>query len=174
MTKKSTQLFWHFVSDRRTSFWLNISQRSFTDRYSSCRWAGRYTSSWFCFGLWSACKIKYIRFQKQNFRTASRRFPARCRPCCCLSPWPTYSSHEKFWPMSPILVFPWIQPFKSDDFSSLGKVYPRHATGSVNCKNSSVLFVMKCCLTSTIVWNPASVQSLITRFCCGSLSTRSL
>ena len=36
----------------------------------------------------------------QNCRTASRRFPARCcrSPCCCSIPWPTYSSHEKFWP----------------------------------------------------------------------------
>ena len=34
-------------------------------------------------------------------RTAYQRFPARC--CCTLcrsSPWPTYSSHEKFWPAS--------------------------------------------------------------------------
>ena len=34
----------------------------------------------------------------QNLRIASQRFPARCcrSPCCCSSPWPTYSSHEKF------------------------------------------------------------------------------
>ena len=31
-------------------------------------------------------------------RTAFLRFPARCcSPYCCSSPWPTYSSHEKFW-----------------------------------------------------------------------------
>ena len=75
---------------------------------------------------------------------------------------------------SPILVFPRIQPFGSDDFSSLGKVYSRHVTGSVNCENSSVSFVMKYCPTSTVVRNPASVQVLITWFCCESLSTRSL
>ena len=34
----------------------------------------------------------------------------------------------------PILVFPRIQPFGSDDFSSRGKVYSRHVTGSVNCE----------------------------------------
>ena len=41
-------------------------------------------------------------FSTQNLRTASQRFPARCcrPPCCCLSPWPTYSSQEKFWPTS--------------------------------------------------------------------------
>ena len=38
----------------------------------------------------------------------------------------------------PILVFPRIQPLGSDDFSSFGKVYSRHVTGSVNCENSSV------------------------------------
>ena len=73
----------------------------------------------------------------------------------------------------PILVFPRIQPFGSDDFSSLGKVYSRQATESVNCENYSVSFVMKYCPTSTVVRNPASVQNLITRFCCDNLSTRS-
>ena len=73
----------------------------------------------------------------------------------------------------PILAFPQIHPFGSDEFSSLGKVYSRHATGSVNCENSSVSFVMKYCPTSTVVRNPASAQILITRFCCESLSTRS-
>ena len=72
----------------------------------------------------------------------------------------------------PILVSPRIQPFGSDDFSSLGKVYSRQATESVNCENCSVSFVMKHCPTSTVVRNPASVQNLITRFCCESLSTR--
>ena len=73
----------------------------------------------------------------------------------------------------PLWVFPRIQPFGSDNFSSLGKVYSRHATDSVNCENSSVSYVMKCCPTPTVVRNFASVQILITRFCCDSLSTRS-
>ena len=73
----------------------------------------------------------------------------------------------------PILGFPRIQPFGSVDFSSRGKVYSRHVTGSVNCENSSVCFVMKYSPTSTVVRNPASVQISITRFCCESLSTRS-
>ena len=58
-------------------------------------------------------------------------------------------------------------------FSSLGKVYSRHATDSVNCETSSVSSVMKYCPTSTVVRNPASVQILITRFCCESLYIRS-
>ena len=62
----------------------------------------------------------------------------------------------------PILVFPRMQPFGADDFSSFGKVYSRQATASVNCENYAVCFVR----------NPASVQILITRFCCESLSTR--
>ena len=73
----------------------------------------------------------------------------------------------------PILVFPRIQPFGSNNFSSLGKVYSRKATDSVNCENSSVCFVMKYCPSSTVVRNPASVQILTTRLCCDSLSTRS-
>ena len=55
----------------------------------------------------------------------------------------------------PILVFPLFQPSGSDVFSSLGKVYSRQATASVNCENSSVSFVMKYCPTSTVVRNPA-------------------
>ena len=74
----------------------------------------------------------------------------------------------------PILVFPRIQPFGSDDFSSLGKVYSRQATDSKNCENSSVSLVMKYCPTSTVFRNPASAQILNTRFCCESLFTRSL
>ena len=73
----------------------------------------------------------------------------------------------------PILVFPRVQPFGSDVSSSLGKVYSRQATESVNCENSSVSFVMKYCPTSTVVRNPASVQHLITRSCCDNFSTRS-
>ena len=73
-----------------------------------------------------------------------------------------------------ILVFPRIQHFGSVDFSSLGKMYSRHVTGSVNCKNSSVCFVMIYCPTSTVFRNPASLQIFINRSCCGSLSTRSL
>ena len=71
------------------------------------------------------------------------------------------------------MVFPRIQPFGSVDLPSCGKEYSRHATGSANCENSSVSFVMKYCPTSTVVRNPASVQILITRFCCDNLSTRS-
>ena len=59
-------------------------------------------------------------------------------------------------------MFPRIQPFGSDELSSLGKVYSRQATESVNCENSSVSSVMKHCPTSNVVRNPASVQILIT------------
>ena len=73
----------------------------------------------------------------------------------------------------PILVFPRIQPFGSDASSSLGKVYSRHPTASVNCEKSSVSFVMKCCPTSTTVRNPASVQNLLNLSCCDNFSIRS-
>ena len=73
----------------------------------------------------------------------------------------------------PMLVFPRIQPFGSDDFSSLGKVYSRRVTGSVNCEKLFSVLCHKYCPTSTVVRNPPSVQNLITRFCCDSLSTRS-
>ena len=72
-----------------------------------------------------------------------------------------------------IWVFPLIQPFGSDVSSSLGTVYSRQATESVNCENSSVSVVMKYCPTSTVVRNPASVQNLLNLSCCENLSIRS-
>ena len=59
-------------------------------------------------------------------------------------------------------------------FHLVAKVYSRQVTGSINCENSSVSFVMKYCPTSTVFRNPAPVQIFITRSCCESLSTRSL
>ena len=73
----------------------------------------------------------------------------------------------------PIWVFSLIQPFGSEVSSSLGKVYSRLATESVNCKNSSVCFVMKYCPTSTVFRNPVSVQNLLNLSCGGNFSIRS-
>ena len=111
------------------------------------------------------------------------------------------SSHEKFWLTSengsfhrrnsdfhsylpcrqqvvtsntgPILVFPRIQPFGSDVSSSLGNVYTRQGTASVNCENSAVFFVMKFCSISTVVWNPPSVKKLLNLCCCDNFAIRS-
>ena len=70
----------------------------------------------------------------------------------------------------PILVFPQIHPFGSDKLSSLGSVYSRQATESVNCENSFVSLVMKYCPTSTVVRNPAFVQNLLTLSFCDNFS----
>ena len=51
-------------------------------------------------------------------------------------------------------------------FISLGKVYSRQATESVNCENSSVSFVMKFCPTSSVVKNPASAHIFLNRSGC--------
>ena len=64
----------------------------------------------------------------------------------------------------PILVFPLIQPFGSDESSSLGKVYSRQATESVNFENSSVSFVMMYCPTSTVVRNCGQESCISTKF----------
>ena len=117
-----------------------------------------------------------------------RFFPARCRRTLCRSdPWPTYlipweivdprvrivfvyRFNSKFHSIcicrqlvvtsntGLFFVFPWIQPFGSDEFSSHAKVYSRHVTGSVNCENSSLCFIMKYCPTSIDCRNPASVE----------------
>ena len=48
-------------------------------------------------------------------------------------------------------VLPRIQPFGSEESSSLGNVYSRQATESVNSENSSVSFLMMYCPASTVV-----------------------
>ena len=73
----------------------------------------------------------------------------------------------------PILVFPRIHPFGCDAPSSLGRVYSRQATASVNCENSAVSFVMKYCPISTTFRNPASIQNLLNLSCCDIFSIRS-
>ena len=73
--------------------------------------------------------------------------------------------------IGPILVF--LESNLSGQLIFHRKVYSRHVTGSVNCKNSSVSFVMKYCPTYTVFKNPAKIQIFITRSCCESLSTRS-
>ena len=183
------------------SSWFNISPYSFTNRCNSCRWANRGRSLCFCFSLWSVRKAS-TSVINANASSSSQRSPARCcRALCRSSLWPTCSIHEKSltheWELSllqiqfefPLHIYlasnwlwlpvranfgvPRIQAFRSVDFLSRGKVYTAHINGSVNCKNTSVSFVMKNCPTSTVFKNPASVQIFITRSCCESLFTRS-
>ena len=101
MPKKSVQSFCHWVRMIELSSWFNISPYSFTSRYSSCGWASRGRSSRFCFGIWSACKSKYIHFQRKCFRLRLRSILLVVVVLfCCSSPWPTCSIHEKFKPTS--------------------------------------------------------------------------
>ena len=97
--EERTQLFWHWVSVKRILCWLNIGPKSFTYRYSSCRWASRGRSSRLCFSLWSARKANTFVVNAKS---------SDCIPevsCSLLSSslmflglWPTYWSYEQFWP----------------------------------------------------------------------------
>ena len=100
MTKKSTQLFWHWLIDWRIIFWLNVS--SFLSPMDKVLVDGlaRVRSQWFGFSLWSACRSKCICFQRKIFELHLGGFLRCPRPPCCSSPWPTCLSHEKFWPRS--------------------------------------------------------------------------
>ena len=60
MTKKIDQFLRHWMIWERMFSWFNISPSSLHNRYSSCGWAGRISSLWFCFGLWSARKSTCI------------------------------------------------------------------------------------------------------------------
>ena len=57
MTKKIDQFLRYFIIGEWIFFGFNIGPTSFPNGYSFCGWVGRFSSLWFCFGLWSACKI---------------------------------------------------------------------------------------------------------------------
>ena len=100
MTKKMNQFLRHLIIGDWMFSWFNNSP-TFPNRYRSCGWADRILFLWLCFGLWSGCKMQLHSILTHILRTAFLRFPARCRlGPCRWTPWPTYSSHEKFWPMS--------------------------------------------------------------------------
>ena len=203
MTKKSSQSFWHWERDMRISSWFNISPSSFTSRYRSCRWASRSTSSWFCFGLWSARTSKYIRLQRKFFRLHLRGFlfvvvvlfDAQVRDQLIQSMRNSdprvkivfvYRFNSNFSFIFTLLVagcdfhngptfgIPSIPTFRVRWFfiSWQGVLTTCHWF----CELWELFSVLchKYCPTSTVVKNPQSVQILITRFCCESLSTRSL
>ena len=62
MTKKMN----HFLRDYKVGEWVfpwfNIGPSSFLNRNCFWRRAGKFSSLWFCFCLWSACKIFRIQF----------------------------------------------------------------------------------------------------------------
>ena len=62
MTKKMNQFLRHIIIGDWIFSWFNISPISFSNRYGSCGWAGRISSLWFCFGLWSARKSTCVQF----------------------------------------------------------------------------------------------------------------
>ena len=183
--------------------WANIllvqhRSKFLPNRYSSCGWAGKFTSLWFCFGLWSACKITRIWSQRKFFElhwgflcSLLFKFVSNL-----FKPWEILTQE---WELSlfidiilsstpylpckqqvvtsntgPILVFPRIQPSGSDASSSLGRVYSRQATASINCENSAASFVMKYSPISTIFRNPCNpIKICINLYSCDTFSIRS-
>ena len=188
--RKSAQSFWHWVSDMRTSPWIYIGPSSFHDGYSSCGWASRSTSSWFCFSLWSARKSKNIRLQRKFFELHLRGFLlvvvvlfvdqvcdqlVQSMRNSCPRERIVFVLHIQFhFPLRIYLAGSWLWlPIRAQLWCSLESnlsgqmIFHLLAKCSndklVNFENSSVSFVMKYCPTSTVVRNPASVQNLITR-----------
>ena len=65
--QKMNQFLQHFIIGDWMFSWFNIGPKSFSKRKSSCGWTGRNSSLWFCSGLWSACKITRIQFERIFF-----------------------------------------------------------------------------------------------------------
>ena len=154
---------------------------SLPDGKSSCGWPGKSTSFWFHPILQSPRQNKYFRVSSKKYSNCTSETSSSLSSSSLLlksvtnlsNPWEILT-HE--WDLSllvvvtsktgPIFVFPRTQPFKSDDFSSLGKMYSRQTTDSVKCENCSVSFVMEYCPTST-----SRILHWITLYCCQNLST---
>ena len=188
MTKKIDQFLRHWKIGKR-KLWFNISPSPSSNRYSSRGWAGRVTGLCLCFGVWSACKITCIQFQRifielnfWNFLLVVVRIHHKLiwsmrksnprvsivsvrgkilisTPCLPCKQLVVTSS------TGPIFVFPWIHPLGCDDPSSLGRVYSRQANG-LTCVKSPASFVMKYCPISTTFRNSASILNLLNLSCC--------
>ena len=131
MTKKSAQFLWHWVSDWRIIFWLNISQFSpmgkvLVDELAGVRLCG------FALAFDRLAKASTFVFNAKS---------SNCTPYLPCSQQAVTSN------TGPIWVFPRIQPFWSDYFSSLGKVYSRQAT---QCLWNEVLSDINRCQESCI------------------------
>ena len=159
MTKK-IQFLRHWIIGQRFS-WFDISPSSLPNSCSSSSWL------WFS-NFWFASHEKFWPIEWDTLSD-----PLFTDIILISTPYLPCRQQVVTSNTGPILVFPLIQPFGSDVSSSLGKVYSRQATESVNCENSSVSFVMKYCPTSTTVRNPASVQNLLNLSCCDNFSIRS-
>ena len=84
MTKKIDQFLGHWVIGERTFLWFNISRTSLLNRYSSCGWAVRNTSLWFCLRLWSTRKSTCIRFQRIESSNCNSEFSCSFLSCSLL------------------------------------------------------------------------------------------
>ena len=145
----------------------------------------------------------FDRFEKTStfvFNLFFSEVPVRwCRPpCCCSSPWPTCLIHEKFWPKSengpcswtwfwfPLRTYianNWLWlPTRAQFWCSLEANFSGpmifHLLQSVFTTSLSInlfpiVFRHEILSDFNVVKNPASVQILITRLRCDSLSTRS-
>ena len=126
--------------------WFNIGPSSFPNRNSSCGWAGRISSLWFCFSLWSACKnhlhsilthilrncisevscsllFKFITilFMPWEILTHEWKLTLFIDMCLISTPYLPCKQQVVTSNTGTILVFPLIHPFGSDVSSSLGK-----------------------------------------------------
>ena len=187
MTKKMNQFLRYFIIGERIFPWFNIGPRSFPNRNGSWGRAGRFSFLWFCFGLWSVCKILRIQFTRIFFELNFWNFlfivvqihhklvwsMRNSDPGVRINSVHRHNSDlNSVFTVQPTscnfqyghnLVFPWIHPFGCDVSSSLDRVYSRQATAR-NCKN---------CPISTTFRNPASIQILHNSSCCDSFSIRS-
>ena len=152
------------LSESEVFPWFNISPNSCPNRNCSCGRARRFSSLWFCFGLWSACKILRIQFERIFFDLNLWNLLLIVVQIHHKVVWSTRKSdpavsivsvHKtKFWSQlrtchaSNSLQLPirvqfwcslWIHPFGCDASSSLGRVYSRQAT-VLNCVRFSGVF----------------------------------
>ena len=71
MTKKMNWFLRHFIIRDWIFSWFNIGPNSFPNRYGPSGRAGRISSLWFCFGLWSTRKTSAFVFNAYSSNCTS-------------------------------------------------------------------------------------------------------
>ena len=166
MTKKMNQFLRHCITGGWFFSWFNIGPKSFHNRYRLLeesarsrlcgfalafdRHAKSLASNFSAYSSSCTSEISCSLFFKfvTNLFESMRDFWPKSENCLCSqkyiflisTPYLPCNQQVAISNTGSILVFPWIHPLGCDASSSLGRVYSRQATASVNCENSAVSF----------------------------------
>ena len=179
-----TSLETSYAERERVILWFSVNRIPFFHRWMT----SKFSSLWFCFCLWSACKILHLQLWRLFFNGSSKTSWSLLVESITnlleiweilTQDWVVFTQRADSnvnsvfttqWTGATSSRSPNLCPFGFDDPSLLGRVYSRQVFAS-NC--SQVFSVVKYCPYSTTCMNPAPIQNLFPLFSCESLSIRS-